>query len=323
MEAGGVRQILEATSLSPDEVRAATPQFSLKRLSDSGAEAEAFREALTVPWAPLGPRADEVAANYSRFAATLGWLREWPEAPIRPEAILSDAWRRAAAGDQFESDVHLDWAEYEGRRRLHFALELIFSAVSDLVVELRDATLDEVVSAWMDELELPEEVVRVWPDAGRAPSWDGVTTVASVPTDLWVLPGPPVGLRNMNPHARALAGFALVAAVSRQSAGLRQSGRIRDRRETGEQALAIVDAAGREPFAITLRALAAVAVNAHLRTTFRKMAAGLGCSLRFFPEGDTLRTTGKETTAGRSGPRLGSVIRVLQDAGVEGLGAGG
>jgi hypothetical protein len=78
--------------------------------------------------------------------------------------------------------------------------------------------------------------------------------------------------------------------------------------------------AGEEPFAETLQALAGVAVEAHLATTFRKMGGGQKCSLRFFPEGSKLLSTGLETGAGRSGSRLWNVIKVLEDSAVPGIG---
>jgi len=51
------------------------------------------------------------------------------------------------------------------------------------------------------------------------------------------------------------------------------------------------------------------------------MSRGQKCSLRFFPEGQKLLPTGMRVSAGRSGTRLTNVIRILQDAGVAGIGA--
>jgi hypothetical protein len=49
------------------------------------------------------------------------------------------------------------------------------------------------------------------------------------------------------------------------------------------------------------------------------MANGQKCSLRFFPEGARLRTTGLSANPGQSGSRLGNIIRILRDAGIEGI----
>ncbi len=56
-------------------------------------------------------------------------------------------------------------------------------------------------------------------------------------------------------------------------------------------------------------------VESHLGTTLRKMAYGMKCSLRFFPDGQVLRPTGMKVIAGYSGDRLGNVIGMLEDLG--------
>jgi hypothetical protein len=55
---------------------------------------------------------------------------------------------------------------------------------------------------------------------------------------------------------------------------------------------------------------------AHLNTTLRKMSQGQKCSLRFFPEGELLRPTGKGVVPGLSGTRLASIFEILADLGI-------
>ena len=57
-------------------------------------------------------------------------------------------------------------------------------------------------------------------------------------------------------------------------------------------------------------------IEAHLSTTLRKMSQGQKCSLRFYPEGALLRPTGRGTSAGQSGDRLGNVLGMWADLGV-------
>lgn len=56
-------------------------------------------------------------------------------------------------------------------------------------------------------------------------------------------------------------------------------------------------------------------IEAHLRTTLRKMGQGLKCSLRFFPEGELLRPTNRPVAAGSSLTRLDNVMGILTDVG--------
>lgn len=57
-------------------------------------------------------------------------------------------------------------------------------------------------------------------------------------------------------------------------------------------------------------------VTPHLKTTWRKMGQGQKCSLRFYLDGDVLRSTGISVKAGYSGDRLGNVMSMLADLGV-------
>lgn len=312
----------EAESLSPADAHALVPHFSLKRLAEATAEAEAFRNALLTPWSPEGPAAASVSNSYERFGQTIAWLRETAKGkPLRADTLLANAWKRAAVGEKCEFSVEQAWAEYEWRRRLHFALELILSAVSDAVRDRGQATLDEIVEEWRAEPELPVRLTMAWPQAVQAWGQTGGEAVAGVPANLFLAEGPPDDLAKLKPHARALGAFALVAALAHQSASLRASNRFRNYQAPGESALACVETVGNKHFIETLRSLIEVVVQAHLATTFRKMGGGQKCSLRFFPEGSRLLTTDLDTRAGRSGSRLWNVIRVLEDAAVPGIGA--
>lgn len=313
----------ESESLNADEARALVPHFSLKGLSGAPDEAAALREALLTPWFPAGPAAASVTQAYDRFTQTISWLQtQGSSDPLRADELLAAAWRRAVVGNGGELAVEGSWAEYEWRRRLHFALELILSAVADTVRARGEATLSELVAEWLEEPDLPPRLTAAWPQAAEAAARKGGEAFASVPDDVYLTEAPPDDLARLKPHARALAAFALVSGLARQSERLRASGRFRDHAAPGERALACVETAREEPFVDTLQALADVAVQAHLATTFRKMGGGQKCSLRFFPEGSKLLTTNIGTGAGRSGSRLWNVIKVLQDAAVPQLGGG-
>jgi len=311
----------ENDTLSHADARALVAHFSLRGLANAESEAAALREALLTSWVPAGPAAAGVADSYRRFADTIGWLQSAGEAnSLRADALLSEAWRRTAIGNGGGPVIEAAWAEYEWRRRLHFALELMLSAVADTVRARGEATLEEVVEEWLEEPDLPARLTSAWPLASVARDQLAREAFGSVPADLYLNDAPPDDLARLKPHARALAGAALIAGLSRQSATLRAEGRFQNRRAPGERAMACVESAGDEPFAQALTALSEVAVQAHLATTFRKMGGGQKCSLRFFPEGSRLLTTDLDTGAGRSGSRLWNVIKVLEDAAVPGIG---
>jgi hypothetical protein len=322
LDASSVQYFIhDAKVISSEEALALAPHFSLKRLEPTSQEATLLREALLSPWVPSNsPEAAKVDDRYGRFNATLSWLREEAQEGLGTEDLLSRNWRRIATGNVGEESVRSAWAEFEWRRRVHFALELVLSAISRTLEERHQATLEEIVDSWLEEPDLAELVMEAWPGAEQAQSLTGREAADGVAGDLGLDDGISPRWQHLpGAHDRALAGFALLAALARQSADLRADGRFTDRERTGEQALLVIDTAGDEPFAETFARLAGVVARAHMANTFRKMAGGQKCSLRFFPEGVRLRSTGDTAGAGRSGPRLGNVIRILQDVGVVGL----
>lgn len=309
----------DSETLSPDDVRAAVPHFSLKHLRRAEAEAACLREALEVPWVPAGG-GTSVASAYAKFAGTLAWLRDEARSrTLRADALLADNYRRSVNGAAANDEVKIAWAEFEYRRRLHFALELMFSAVCSTLRERGEASLNEIVTQWQELPELPPVLIEFWPEANVV--WERTTAeaVASVPNDIFLDAGPTETLSNLSPHARGIAAFGLVAALASQSQTLRRSGQFPNRAGVGERAIALVERAADEPFQRSIARLAKIVAEAHLSTTFRKMAGGQKCSLRFFPDGHHLRATDLAVGAGQSGSRLGNVIRVLADAGVDGI----
>jgi hypothetical protein len=312
--------------LTPEQALAAAPHFSLRALPRSSEEAKYLRAALLRPWPPSDGDDDAVKETYRRFSGTAEWLLASAEnGELQAEALLAGNYREHATATREQSYVTLTWAEYEWRRRLHFALELLWSAVCRTLGGLAEASLTEIVEGWAHETGVLGILVSVWPLAASA--WGGQlgTVRANVPRDLFLDTTLPTGsLSALLPHAQATAAFALISALATQTAGLRASGAFPPRRGPGEDALAVVEGADdNTPFDETIRRLAEVCVSAHLATTFRKMAGGQKCSLRFFPEGARLRSTGQKASAGRSNTRLFNVIRVLTDAGIEGQGEAG
>jgi hypothetical protein len=313
----------DAEVITAEQVRALARHFSLKCLADAPAEAGVLRDALLSPWAPAGATAAEnVAQSYDRFGQTIDWLvRSGAEGtPLRAGRLLSDALHQAVDGG-IEQPVELLWAEYEWRRRLHFALELMLSAVSDAVRELHEATLEGVIAHWITQPTLAERLTEWWPNAAEAHEQSGAQVAASVPGRLFLDLNPPDDIAKLGPYGRALAAFAILTCMTTSTTALRAAGTFRDHKSPGDAVVAAIEAAGAEPFPDTLQGIAEIVVSAHLATTFRKMGGGQKCSLRFFPEGMRLLTTNLHTGAGRSGSRLGNVIKILEDAALPGIGA--
>lgn len=317
---GALRQMLwESDELSPDNVRAAMPQFSVVGLGNAAAEAACLREALETSWAPAG-NSTSVAKAYERFAGTLTWLRKEAKShPLRVDALLADNYRRVLSGSEDGDITMTAWAEFQWRRRVHFALELMLSAICATLSERGEATLSEVVMEWQEAPELPAALTDAWPQAVDPWTKSGSEVVASAAVSTISDTVPADALNSMSPHAKAIAAFGLIASLAHQTEALRRAQTFPDRKGVGERAMALVEGAGPEPFPRSLSRFGEIVTEAHLATTFRKMAGGQKCSLRFFPDGHRLSTTGLSVGARQSRTRLSNVIRVLADARVDGI----
>jgi hypothetical protein len=317
-DAGLVKALIrDGGQLNLGLAQSAVPWLSLNRLDRNSEEEALLRGALTEDWrtAPAAP------GPYERFNQTVAMLRVCAaSAPLRAESVIADKYREAVEEGARDPTV-LAWAEYEWRGRLHFALETMFSAICQTLSGLGEASLEDIVTDWRSRREAPDVLAAAW--SGAAAAWETTAAGArsSTPEDLFLgKEVPQSDIVALEPHARALFSFALATSLAAQTASLRADNLFCDRGSVGDAALRLVSSAGAEPFEVALGRLAQLCVEAHLKTTYRKMANGQNCSLRFFENGPRLAPTGLPAHAGRSNIRLRNVIGILAEAGVEGMG---
>jgi len=97
--------------------------------------------------------------------------------------------------------VRVAWVNYELRRRGHWGLELLLSAFSNTLKTLVTANLDEIISEWIDEDEIPE-YLRSAIAIHNTPwelSWKEF--LASIPENLLLHKTPSTGeSRSSRPH---------------------------------------------------------------------------------------------------------------------------
>lgn len=319
----GIQQVaatlVTGGTLTPALTQQAIPTFSLNALASSPREAAILRQMLSEPWDPGEPSEKaSVDAAYDALNGTVAWAKGMlVDKPDTAAGLLIRNYQRCVGGAAADR-VSLAWAEYEHRRRCHFALEMVLSALTQELAAVDEAGISDIVERWAEAESAAPALLRIWPAAAVAWSRTSVEAARSVPADL-LLGGtiPARDLGRMLPAAQALAAFAILAGSAAQTGELRRAGQFRAQPASpGEQALAIVEASDDSSFKSAVRRLAELTALAHLRTTLRKMGAGQKCSLRFFTDGPRLRATGLTTLPGHSNDRLTNVLRVLADVGV-------
>jgi len=288
--------------------------FSVNAIDQLPKERDLLVEAFVRPY--VGDAT--VSDAYRRFLATSRWVFEHLEAEVMSSSdLIRTAYKEAAEG-RAGSDVGMAWAEYELRRRVHFAVELLLEALTDTLMDLTEGTVEDVLDAWSTDEPIPTLLAEI---VGLAPpmlerQMDEIE--GSLPDDLWLERSVPIaGARGMPAWCKAIFAVAVLSTCKRQTEPARAGGRIPDRRSYLERAFAVLEAErGSRLSTVLRRLLVEVAVEPHLSTTLRKMSQGQKCSLRFYPEGALLRPTGTPVAAGRSGDRLGNVLGMWADLGI-------
>ena len=316
-----VEAILHGGSVTAAALAAEARFFSVNALDELPGERELLLDAFVQAYADR----PDVTATYRRFLATSRWAFERLEKrPMSSAQLIATAYREAAEGE-CGSEVGAAWAEYELRRRVHFAIELLLSAVTETLMDLTEGTVDDVLDAWWGDEPLPPllaDVFGMGQPVFRAKLVEVETNMAE---DVWLEQSLPVAAaRGLPPWCKAILAVGVLVATRRQTTAVRAARQIPDRRDYLERAFGVLDAERDNPAAKrSEELLVEVVIEAHLSTTLRKMSQGQKCSLRFFPEGALLRPTGIPASAGQSGDRLGNVLGMWADLGVLERRAGG
>lgn len=290
--------------------------FSANGLMSCTAERDLLEEAFRVPYVDR----DDVRAGYQRFLQTTRWaFGELEHEPRSSEELIRLAYAHAVRDGSARSDVEIGWAEYELRRTVHFALELLLSALTDTLMDLTEGTVTQVVRDWDTSERLPDVVQALLP-FGSLSLKERLRDVDAALLDESLVVDPPNvhAARTLSPGPRAMYGFALLLSAAKRTAELRRAGRVPNRgdRDSLEKAFSVLaEQSECSIYDVLTSLLVHAVIEPHVATTLRKMSQGQKCSLRVYPEGEFLRPTGTPVRAGYSGDRLGNVLGMWADLG--------
>lgn len=290
--------------------------YSIHGLDVATQERNVLREAALHPFSDDGQTSD----MYARFGGTVSWVLDRLDSddPKGSSRIIIDAFKAIVDADgALASPTELAWTEYELRRRVHFALELLLSAFSQTLNELESDSVDAVLEEWRHSSDLPSLFDELTGETSFDFDRSASEVIQSIHADGFLDNGPNQRQANsLDPANRAAYAMTLLVASARQSASIRQLQKIPDRNHYLERVFPILDVEPTEPWEHVLRQIIEVgAIAPHLHTSLRKMSEGQKCSLRLFPDGNQFRPTGTATGAGFSNTRLGNVLGFLADVG--------
>ena len=309
--------LLSGGTLTTDHLTDAGRHFSVNGLVDAREERERLIKWMFEPYQDHAA----VTRTYDNFAATTRWAAGFIKSEgLGPADLIAVNFQRVVAIEPASVEpVELAWMEYELRRRIHFACELLLADVTDTLEHFTASTVDTVTKRWMVVDGLSPAVRDVIGFDQPYPAKTLGEVMASMPLQAFLVARLRAReARDVAPGGnRAFYGLALLLSSYRYTEKLRASGRLENRNHYMERAFKLVAENSSKPLAHAMRELAQhLAVEPHLSTTLRKMGQGQKCSLRFFPEGDVLQPTGVAVTPGFSGSRLDNVLGMLADVGL-------
>ena len=309
-----VDAILHGGSVTASALATEARFFSVNALDEHPGERELLLDAFVKPYVDR----PVVTETYRRFLETSRWaFRHLDARPMSSAQLIGTAYEDAVERGS-GGKVGTAWAEYDLRRRVHFAIELLLCALTETLMDLTEGTVDNVLEVWSSEEPLPPLLADVFGIEQPVLLADIEGIEATTSKDAWLKrPIPMAAARGLASWCKAIFAIGVLATARRQTSELRASSEIPDRCGYMERAFAILEAEQKSPLRTALRRLLVeVVIEAHLSTTLRKMSQGQKCSLRFFPEGALLRPTGVPVSAGQSGDRLGNVLGMWADLGV-------
>jgi hypothetical protein len=313
--AGLVELLRDGGELDPGTARAAIPAFSLARTAEFTEEAKLLRMALSEPWVPGNAlAAKRVAEAYQRMADTRAWIDdELGNDPANANQLISRTYDQAVLNGA--TGIELEWASFEWHRRVHFALELLLSAVTKTLLAEGGLSIAQVVEKWAS-IQSPAVPLSAY--------WMSPTDLAITAVQPGLFSGCLLRAGEFDGTAEimALKAFELLVtqAHNAQMIGVRP-GASSGAAATAARAIQLVGSGASTLAEMMLMICDECVVERHIQNTMRKMGNQQDCSLRFYPDGPVLIPTATDFSPGYSGSRLQNTMRILADLGMLNIGA--
>ena len=305
-EDGVLHWLLHGGRLTKEMIEEEAEHFSIANLGSIPDEKALLQEFFLIPFDENDALTIE---THERFNRTLLWALEHLDEEKKPQQLIRDNFDRCANAKLDDlKEIELNWFEFELRRRVHYALELLLKALSKTLDELNGATVERVVETWLEEIS-NSDVYRNGYDSYMASFSE---------FDRQLDENVHFNDEPIEPCEQGLHAISTLEACRLQSSELLSNlSKVVQGVDYMRRTFDLLEKKREEPmYEALMEILKYCVVEPHLKTTLRKMGQNQQCSLRFFPEGQTLMPTGIDTNAGWSGSRLDNTIRMMSDMGM-------
>ena len=308
--------VLKGGTLTTELITSYGRYFSINGMDSIPGEKTAIIKAFVEPYS----KDVSVQSLYNKFRQTIYWtLTNVQKHNVDyADDIIRQNYKHNCYRDSIDTQVDLAWFDYELHRRVHFSLESLLSALTETLIELNSANINEVIHEWQKSPEVPEKLCLMLDTDTFNFNQAFQLFAASINDEPLLEDGVWPGLAlDLPPCARAFFGLTLLVTCWNQTKNLRETKKLTDHDHYLEKAFSILSQNPDTKISDLLeKILLNLVIEPHLANTLRKMEAGQKCSLRFYPEGNSLRPTGMRTRAGFSENRLNNVLGMMADLGL-------
>ncbi len=290
--------------------------FSINGMGSIPGEKTTLIKAFVEPYS----KDESVQSLYNKFRQTIFWAltNVQKHNEVYADDIIRQNYKHNCYKDSIDTQVDLAWFDYELHRRVHFSLESFLSALTETLNELDGANIKEVILEWQKSPELTEKLSLMLDTETFNFNQPFQLYAASINDEPLLKEGVWPGMAlDLPPSARAFFALTLLVTCWHQTKKLRETKQLTNHDHYLEKAFSILTLNPNTKISDLLeKILINVVIEPHLATTLRKMEAGQKCSLRFYPEGKSIRPTGTQTRAGFSQNRLDNVLGMMADLGL-------
>lgn len=248
------------------------------------------------------------------MADTRAWIdHELGNDPANANQLISRTYDQAVLNGA--TGIELEWASFEWHRRVHFALELLLSAVTETLRAEGSLSIAQVVEKWASIHNSAVPLSAYW----MSPSDLAITAV-----QLGLFSGSLLRTGEFDgaPEIMALKAFELLVTQARNAQAIGVTpGASAGVAATAARAIQRVESGVGTLAEMMLTICDECVAQRHIQNTMRKMGNQQDCSLRFYSDGPVLVPTEIGFSPGYSGSRLQNTMRILADLGMLNIGA--
>lgn len=305
--------ILKGGNISTSDIESEGHFFSANQINKCDQERKLLEEAFTIPVEQSGSYAN----MYTNLRETLAILKEFGSNSTNAEDIILLNYKNLKIeSESFKTNAKISWAEYEARRRIHFALELFLYRVSTALIQHGPLQVGQIIDIWTKRLNNVKKENQLFnfsdsPLTMIVADYLADTKKAELDIEEYI------HFRDYeNEAASVLSGLTLIFNTYFKFHPLILNKIVRNQSSIFEAVFDLIEKSKSLTVAQFLEVLILQAVvYPHISNTLRKMANGAKCSLRLYSDGNQIYPTGVNPYPGRSGTRLFNVINLFVDIG--------